>query len=276
MKISDVMEPDVTTVVEGDTLDLARQVMLWHGVRHLPVVRAGRLVGVLSEGGLLAHLSQFQEPGGLKATVGQVMRTPVQTIHPSAPLADAAARMAVDKVDCLPVEKDGELVGIVTSTDLLANMAQYAVSDLDPSGLDASAIMSTKLHAIMPDGLLLDAVATMVLRGVRHVLVVDGLRRVVGMLSDRDVRTAVGRPLEALEDVELSEKLASMRVSEVMTEEPRKVRTDSSLASVVEALLADRFGALPVVDEGERLVGIVSYIDVLHCLRRHLVHPRDR
>jgi acetoin utilization protein AcuB len=104
-------------------------------------------------------------------------------------------------------------------------------------------------------------------------LVVDGLRRVVGILSDRDVRSAVGHPLQALEDVELSEELANMKVSHAMTREPRTVRTDSSLASLVDALLADRFGALPVVDDGDRLVGIVSYIDLLHCLRRQLANP---
>ena len=273
MKVSDVMQRDVSTVIEYDTLGVAHQVMLWHGIRHLPVVRAGRVVGLLSERNVLAHLSQVEGPEGVEVTVGQVMSTPIQTVHPSAPLADAAARMSVHKVGCLPVEDEGELVGILTSSDLLANMAQYPVEDIDPNSLDAAAIMSTKLQAVMPDDLLLDAVATMVLRGVRHLLVVDGLRRVVGILSDRDVRSAVGHPLQALEDVELSEELANMKVSHAMTREPRTVRTDSSLASLVDALLADRFGALPVVDDGDRLVGIVSYIDLLHCLRRQLANP---
>lgn len=272
MKVSDIMQGDVATVVAHDTLGVAHQVMLWHGIRHLPVVWVGRVVGLLSERDVLAHLSQVEGLEGVEATVGQVMSTPVETIHPSAPLADAAARMSVLKVGCLPVEEEGELVGILTSTDLLANMAQYPVEDLDPSSLDAGTIMSTKLQAVMPDDPLLDAVATMVFRGVRHLLVVDGLRRVVGMLSDRDVRAAVGHPLQALEDADLSEKLANMKVSHAMTREPRTVRTDSSLASLVDALLAERFGALPVVDEGDRLVGIVSYIDLLHRLRRQLAN----
>ena len=269
MKVSDIMERSVATVVERDPLDVARQVMLWRGIRHLPVLRTGRLVGMLSERDLAVHLAKVGGLEATEATVDQAMSSPVETIHPSAPLADAAARMSVHKVSSLPVEKAGELVGIVTSTDLLASMAQYPADAL-PSDPDVGDIMSTKLHAVTPDGFLLDAVATMAVRGVRHLIVVDGLRRVVGILSDRDIRTAVGHPLDTLEGAEWSDELAELRVSEVMTEEPRTVPADSSLAFVVEALVADRFGALPVVDDQERLVGVVSYIDVLHRLRQRV------
>lgn len=275
MKVIDVMRRDVTTVGEQDTLGVAHRSMLRHGIRHLPVVRVGRLVGLLSERNMLAHLSKVESPEGDEAIVGQVMSTPVQTIHPSAPLADAAARMSVHKVGCLPVEEEGELVGIVTSTDLLASMTHHPVQGLDPSCLDAGAIMSTKVQAVMPNEPLLQAVTSMVLRAVHPLPVVDGRRRVVGILSERDIRLAVGDPLQALGDAELSEKLVNMKVSQAMTRNPRTVRTDTSLASFVDALLADRFGGLPVVDEGERLVGIVSYIDLLLCVRRQLANPEE-
>jgi CBS domain-containing protein len=275
MKVKDVMERGVTTMVEHDALEVARHVMLRHGIRHVPVVRAGHVVGLLSERDVLAHLSKVEGPESVEATVGHVMSTPVQTILPSAPVEDAAARMSAHKIGCLAVEQEGELVGIVTTTDLLASMARSLVEDLEPSGLNAGAIMSPKLGEITPDEPLLDAVAAMVLRGVQPLLVVDDLRRVVGRLSDHDVRVAVGDPLQALEDTELSDKLASMKVSDAMTQEPRTVRTDTSLASLIDALLADRSGGLPVVDEDDRLVGIVSYMDLLHCLRRQLANPKE-
>ncbi len=62
MKVIDVMGRDVTTVGEQDTLGVAHRSMLRHGIRHLPVVRVGRLVGLLSERNLLAHLSKVESP----------------------------------------------------------------------------------------------------------------------------------------------------------------------------------------------------------------------
>lgn len=271
MKIDEIMQPNAVTVVEQDTLSMARQVMLWHGIRHLVVTRAGRPVGVVSERDIIAHVADAEVPGELQTTVGEVMSSPVETVRPSATLADAAAVMASRTIGCLPVQEDGELVGIVTNTDLLSNLAQVPVADVGEGALLASDIMSTKLFAVMPDGFLLDAVATMVLRGIRHLVVVDGLHRVVGMISDRDVRNAVGQPREALELESLPDELFNTKIRDVMTQEPRVLRQDTSLAAVVDALLADRYGALPVVGAEDRLVGIVSYVDVLHHVRGRLM-----
>jgi CBS domain-containing protein len=270
MKIADIMQPNAVTVVEGDTLSMARQVMLWHGIRHLIVLRDGRPVGVLSERDIIAHVTGAQVPGELQTTVGEVMSSPVEFVHPSATLADAAAVMASRTIGCLPVQEEGELVGIVTNTDLLSNLAQAPVPAAGEGALSARDLMSTKLYAVMPDGFLLDAVATMVLRGIRHLVVVDGLGRVVGMISDRDVRNAVGQPREALELETLPDELLSTKIRDVMTSEPRVLREDTSLAALVDALLADRYGALPVVDAEDRLVGVVSYVDVLHHIRGRL------
>ena len=48
-KVRDIMRRDVTSVTERDELALALQIMLWREIRHLPVVRDHRIVGVLSE-----------------------------------------------------------------------------------------------------------------------------------------------------------------------------------------------------------------------------------
>ena len=265
MKVSDIMEPNVATVAEADSVGLALHLMLWHGIRHLPVVRDGQVAGVISQSDLLASASEIQDPESTELTVGEVMSSPALTTSPYAPLADAAAMMAVHKLGCLPVEDEGKLVGILTTTDLLSKVAHYPLPN--PDAASAGTVMHTSPYVVRPDGLLLDAVATMALRGVRHLVVVDGLERVVGMVSDRDIRAAVGRPTNTLEDAKLRDAVANMRVDAVMTPEPRTVPADATLHSLIDALIEDRFGALPVVDEEDRLVGIVSYIDVLHRLR---------
>ncbi|MDH3726415.1 MAG: CBS domain-containing protein, partial [Myxococcales bacterium] len=129
MKVVDVMQRNVVTVTEGDALTLARQLMLWRGVRHLPVVRTGRVVGILSERDLLSSIGPVGAQHTIEGTVEDAMKHPVETIEPLAPLADVAATMSVKKLGCLPVVREGELVGIITNTDLLGSMAQYPLRE---------------------------------------------------------------------------------------------------------------------------------------------------
>ena len=199
------------------------------------------------------------------------MSSPVVTIDPSASLADAAATMSQSKVGCLPVVREGELLGIVTSTDLLESLAEYPAHQVDPRGLEAAAIMTTKLHAVVSDDLLVDAAARMLQYGVRHLPVVDGMRRVTGILSDRDVRQAIGDPLSALEDATASARIAALRVSDVMTAEARTFPMDAALGAVVSALVDEKLGLVAIVDDEDRLLGVVSYIDVLRVWRRQMV-----
>jgi acetoin utilization protein AcuB len=101
------------------------------GVRHMPVVRGGRLVGVVSERDLLrASLSNLTEFGSeqrrafLQAVeIKRVMSTPPIVIHPDATAEEAAYVMSEQKIGCLPVVEADELVGLVTETDLLRYFA---------------------------------------------------------------------------------------------------------------------------------------------------------
>ena len=112
------------------------------------------------------------------------------------------------------------------------------------------------------DDNLIDAAARMADRNVRHLPVVDGERHVIGMLSDRDVRTQVGDSSRTLRPEEALVRMRSLRVADAMTREAFVVRDDAPFADVVRAFTEQRVGAVPVVDETDRLVGIISYVDV--------------
>jgi acetoin utilization protein AcuB len=121
--------------VEPDTpLDDARRLMRASRVRHLLVSKKGELVGVVTDRDLRAQRRvELREVGAAprKATVRAVMSTSLFTAKADDPTAGAARLMIDNGIGCLPITDDaGELVGIVTSTDLLKALT-FAV---DPEG----------------------------------------------------------------------------------------------------------------------------------------------
>lgn len=269
VKVRDLMTRKVLSVRADDALGLAFQMMQWTGIRHLPVVRGDQVVGVLSDRDVLRASAEHEE--GMSAPVVDAMSHPPQTASPEDELSEAAARMTVRKLGCLPVVKDERLVGILTVTDVLAERARHHFPTDEEAAPPVDAVMSHPPVTCEPDDYLLDAAGRMALHGVRHLPVIDSEGTVVGIVSDRDLRTAIGDPRRTLEEREARTKVQSMRVSHVMTGDPITVRSGTTLTHAVAHFLDERIGALPVVDDTDHLIGVLSYVDVL----RHLAGKRE-
>jgi acetoin utilization protein AcuB len=164
------------------------------------------------------------------------------------------------------VVERGDLVGLVTATDMLTARAREAQEE-PTGGPTVADVMSRSPTTVHPDDYLLDAAARMQELGIRHLPVVDGDGRVLGMLSDRDVRTAVGDPARVL-SARHAAAVDLLRVRGAMSEPAITCTLDQGCREIGR-LFADRgLGAMPVLDEQGALVGIVSYIDVLRVLTR--------
>jgi CBS domain-containing protein len=214
---------------------------------------------MLNERDIVSH----QDEIGMTEMVGSVMSRHLQLVHPEADIVELAERMQVEKVDGMPVVETGRLLGVITTTDLLAHLVRTHNSP-SASEITAKQIMTSDPEVGRLDDLFLDAAARMTHRGVRHLPIIDADRRVIGILSDRDVRAAMGN-LFSTEDEqkEFSIRMEYMRVRDMATRDPLTVRETAPVSQIVRVLVDQRVGAVPVVDDDERLVGIVSYIDVL-------------
>ena len=101
---------------------------------------------------------------------------------------------------------------------------------------------------------------------IRHLLVVDE-KRMVGIVTDRDLRQAAPSSKSPLTISERQEFMDELKVLEVMS---RKLITASSTTTIREAakvMVSEKIGCLPVVD-GNQLVGIVTQADLLEMLVR--------
>jgi acetoin utilization protein AcuB len=97
---------------------------------------------------------------------------------------------------------------------------------------------------------------------IRQLPVVKG-KELVGIITDRDLLSFLSGSL--LASPEQRELALKTRVREIMTSDPITVGPDDDLEEAVELLIEEKVGGIPVVDETEGLVGIVTYVDVLRC-----------
>jgi acetoin utilization protein AcuB len=93
-------------------------------------------------------------------------------------------------------------------------------------------------------------------------------KELVGIVTDRDVRSFLSGSL--LESVEAREKALNTKVRDIMTTRPIIVSPDDDLQEAVELMIDEKIGGIPVVDDAEGLVGIVTYVDVLRCFLNRL------
>lgn len=125
--VEEIMMGSPVTLKPEDTLDLANDVISLGRIRHIPVVKEGRLVGLLSERDLMGRaataifgLKQKSKSALLKSVlIKDIMKKKVVTVKPDTPITEAAHVMKQKKIGCVPVVRGGALVGLVTTTDIL-------------------------------------------------------------------------------------------------------------------------------------------------------------
>jgi acetoin utilization protein AcuB len=127
MLVRKKMKKDLVTVTKDERMTVAKKIMKEKNIRHLPVVDGKRLVGLLTNMDVRkaeaspATSLEIRELHYLldKLTVGEIMTRNVITIAPDVSVEEAAILLHDNKIGCLPVVEDGNLVGIITENDVM-------------------------------------------------------------------------------------------------------------------------------------------------------------
>lgn len=121
---ADLMSTDVLVVGEDESVVMASYLMQQAAVRHLPVVTDGRVVGVLDDlrlAGCLTHLGWDD----LRHPVRAVMHRDVVRVRPRTGLRDVAEHLGFSRSGMVVVTDDGELLGVITRSDVIAAVARH-------------------------------------------------------------------------------------------------------------------------------------------------------
>jgi acetoin utilization protein AcuB len=136
--------------------------------------------------------------------------------------------------------------------------------------MNVAELMSRKLYTVSPDDSVEEAIRLLGQRGLRHLLVLQK-GTLVGIISDRDIKRAMEpakrRKQKLLGIGGLFFLLEPIYVREIMTPDPMTIEPGATAQEAASLMVANRFGALPVVDGGA-LVGIVTESDLLRYFAR--------
>ena len=124
--------------------------------------------------------------------------------------------------------------------------------------------MARKVITVNKETSLLDAQAQMQQSNIRHTPVVDSENHLIGMVTDRDIRSALPHALAKGEgDSAMREQYAHVKVADAMSTDLLTISPSHTLQDAIMLIEQKKVGAFPVVDDDNKLVGILSVRDLL-------------
>jgi acetoin utilization protein AcuB len=124
--------------------------------------------------------------------------------------------------------------------------------------------MTSKVVTIRPDDTILEAQKRMATNQIRHLPVIDAADFLIGVVTDRDVRSVL--PYDCYKDpecLEAQEKAAGLKIEQIMTTDPIAISPSDTIQDALLLFQEKRVGAFPVVDAKGKLTGIISVRDLL-------------
>ena len=125
MRVQDIMTRKVETIASTEPVEAAVERMRQKRIRHLVVMQSAHLVGIVSQN----DLREFG--AGERLRVEDVMTAPAISASSDMTIRKVANLLRGRSIGCLPVVDNGDLVGIVTTTDLLERIGRGAERPVD-------------------------------------------------------------------------------------------------------------------------------------------------
>lgn len=247
--------------------------------RLLPGLRelAGSGIVVVDEIEIAAYGGRQLEQLRFDLPAQDVMNRDVISIFEGAVVREAVEALVGRGFRALPVvDREGRVTGVVSGGDLvergglgariellsaMSDRARRAFLDQLPARLVAS-VMTADPATIRTTDSLASATRLMAERRIKRVPVVDENGRLAGILARSDVLRAVGETFPR-EIAEAAERPGATTVGELMRGEAPTVPPDAGLPTLLDAVTSTRLNRAVVVDDKQRVVGVVSDADVI-------------
>jgi CBS domain-containing protein len=217
--------------------------------------------------------------------VSEVMHREVDTVHADSPLTQVVELLLDKDFTAVPVvDNDGKMVGMVSDNDLLtrggmsvtislkrATDLEYVrglQESLESPSRTVSEVMTTDVVTVSPDMILGRAARLMVEKHLKRLPVIDADGRLVGILGRLDVLNTIAAVHLPEWHPEARAFGAQATVGDVMTREVPRVQESATIAQVFALLVSSSHKRVVVIDDRQRVVGIIADSDLISKVSR--------
>lgn len=312
----DIMNTNIKTLTLDHTVNQCLQFMKGHKVRHVPVVdlpyegeTKPYFIGIVSERDVLRlnapDSGENGKPKKDQRALGQLLlqivtRKP-KSVSPQTPVQEVIKIMTCNHIDMVPVLEGGDLVGVITTTDLiklffrLADVAHKSCpklnKDLPPFETTSKSssnakilytwfsrtvqeVMTEQVISLEPEDFIARAIEVMQAEECRHIPIIDEQGKFIGLVSDRDILrnlpyagkrppSAPKRFREHLFAADSWTTNSLMPLEDIMVRNVSHISPSCKIRKAVDILYKKRISCLPVIDKQENLRGILTVTDII-------------
>jgi CBS domain-containing protein len=180
-KVKDYMSSPIYVIEKNEPIQRARNLMFKYGIGRLPVLENGKLVGIVTKYDITNRLNQaapeWRRRPIDKVPIQVVMTETPITIYPDATMSQAAELMVENGISGLPVERDGEIVGMITSRDMIRYFADQDIKAKVGDLMNKEIVTVHRHHTIT------HVLDEMNLQGASRVLVYEDNMSPVGIIT---------------------------------------------------------------------------------------------
>jgi len=249
------MHPGVYTCQSDATLGQVAVLLTQHKVHALVVSdQERRPVGIISDYDLLAGEWLSVDDESLSTmrnlTASDLMSYPVDTVEADMPVREAARTMVEKDVSRLLVTKKGKPVGVISTTDFVASIAELET----PKRETVSDVMSDAMLVCRGKTPIISAARTLRQAGWRSVLVVDAKGKALGVVSGKDLMPFVENGVDE-----------NLTVRDLM-HKAYTIHINASLREAADLMIKEHHHRLIVIDEEDPdafPLGVISSFDIV-------------
>ncbi|MHA1615483.1 MAG: CBS domain-containing protein [Candidatus Thorarchaeota archaeon] len=257
MQVSQIMIEPVT-ISKDQRLSYALEQLDKKGVERLVVVQNGEVTGILTYADIADRLgvSKVVALSIKRLHVSSAMTDTVITVGPDDDVNEVAQLMIERGMSgCPVVDEEGKLVGVITKVQISKLVDRF-------EKVKVSELMTTEdILQVNPVTRLVKARGDMLDAGYSGLPVTDG-GRVLGLITERMVAEAMARFTVEVPDKHRANQVRQIRVVDAMKQQPPLVSPEDSIAEAATKMLDANLNTLPVVEKGNRLVGMISATDL--------------
>jgi CBS domain-containing protein len=254
MKVREVMTSDVITVDKDQNLQEVLNLMEGHRITKIPVVDDKKLVGVVTDGNIADKLGRAHNRGVQTTTLhaSSVMTRDFVVAHPDEDLRNMLVDVGKPGLTMIPVVRGHELVGIVTKADLLP---------LVESNQELAAIMKRELKAVGPTERIVHARRLLLDHDIARLPVLEG-GRIRGIIAEHEIARAFANLKNAEVGVQRN-SVRDLQVGDHMVQDVITAPPTATARQAAELMIRHQVGALPIVNGGKVIEGIVTRTDLI-------------